>query len=184
METWIALLRGINVGGKNLLPMKELRALLGRLGLQNVQTYIQSGNCVFDGDKNVKVTLATTIAATIKEQFGFRPEVMMITKADLNDAIMNNPYPEGNSAPKRVHFFFMSKPAPNPDLDKLQKLCRPSEKFTLSNQVFYLYAPDGVGRSKLVAQVEKCLGVPVTARNLKSVKKIAEMASNKRQTLI
>lgn len=176
METYIALLRGINVGGNNILPMKELRTLLQRLGLQNVQTYIQSGNCIFQGDKSTSSTLATTIAENIKERCGFSPAVMVITKADLNEAITNNPYPEGRNDPKSVHFFFLSKPAKSPDLEKLQQLCRPSEQFTLSEHLFYLYAPEGVGRSKFAAQVEKCLGVPATARNLRSVLKIAEMA--------
>jgi uncharacterized protein (DUF1697 family) len=175
MDTWIALLRGINVGGKNLLPMRELRALLEKLGLENVRTYVQSGNCVFECDKKRRSKLDTKIADEIEAEFGFRPEILIIDKDDLDAAIRNNPFPEGENNPKSVHLFFLSRSPKKPDLSKLEALRSSTERFSLSGRVFFLYAPEGVGRSKLAAQVEKSLGVSLTARNLRSVLKIAEL---------
>jgi len=174
--TWIALLRGINVGGNNILPMKALRDLLEGLGLHNVRTYIQSGNVVFESDKTDATRLGLEIADAIEKTFNFRPKIMIICKAELDRAIKDNPYPEGVDDPKTVHLFFLSTAAVDANLSKLKELQKPTERFQLIDRLFYLHAPDGIGRSKLAAQVESNLGVAITARNLRSAMKIAELA--------
>lgn len=174
--TWIALLRGINVGGNNILPMKDLRDLLKGLGLQNVRTYIQSGNAVFESEKTDATQLGLAIADEIEKAFNFRPKILIISKRDLDRAINNNPYPEGTSDPKTLHLFFLSTAAVDANLSKLKELQKQTERFELIDRVFYLHAPEGIGRSKLAAQVEKNLGVAITARNLRSATKIAELA--------
>tara|TARA_E500000318_G_scaffold76365_2_gene70968 strand:- start:13 stop:555 length:543 start_codon:yes stop_codon:yes gene_type:complete len=176
MQTWIALLRGINVGGNNVLPMKDLRVLLEGLGLQNVRTYIQSGNCVFEAGEADESQLAGAISAGIEKAFGFRPEVMVLTVEAMKAALAGNPYPEGMEDSKSVHLYFLSHPAADADMDVIGEMRKPSEHFTLSDRVFYLHAPEGVGRSKLAGQVEKALRVPVTARNLRTALKIVELA--------
>ena len=176
MKTWIALLRGINVGGKNILPMKELRALLEGLNLKNAPTYIQSGNCIFESDGADAQAISKGIADNIEAKFLFRPHVLAITKNDLDVAIARNPYPEGKDDPKSVHLFFLSERADRPNMTALEKIQKASERFSLSEQVFYLYAPEGIARSKLAAQAEKHLGVTATARNFRSAIKIAELA--------
>lgn len=176
MQTWIALLRGINVGGKNILPMKDLRALLEDLNLKQVRTYIQSGNCIFECDGVDARTLSKKIADGIETTFHFRPQVLVLTKNDLDAAIAGNPYPEGNDDPKSVHLFFLSEQPDKTDATALEKIRQASERFLLSDQVFYLHAPDGIARSKLAAQAEKHLGVAATARNFRSATKIAELA--------
>ncbi len=176
MKTWIALLRGINVGGNNILPMKDLRALLSDLGYRNPQTYIQSGNCVFGSDDGSAATHQTRIADAINAQFGFSPQVFVLTLEALNDAIAANPYPQGYDNPKTVHLSFLAEPADVAGLETLEACRKDSEAYTLTPAVFYLYAPDGIGRSKLAAKVEKALGVAATGRNLRSAMKIAELA--------
>ena len=175
METWIALLRGINVGGNNILPMKDLRALLESLGLNDVQTYIQSGNCVFRSDALSPDDLSDQIATTIEKQFGFRPPTLVINKGELAQAIDANPFPDGD--PKTVQLSFLFEKAENADLDTLKSLKVPSEQFTLTDKVFYLHAPDGIGRSKLVEKISKCIPVEMTGRNLRTAQKLLDMAN-------
>ncbi len=171
------MLRGINVGGRNVLPMKDLRAILEELGLKNVQTYIQSGNCVFDCEDGDALTLSGSIADHIQQKQKFRPQVLVITKDDLLTAIADNPYPAGEDEPKNVHLFFLSEPAVNPELIKLEQVKKPSENFALLGSVFYLHTPEGFNSSKVATKVEKALGVAVTARNLRSANQIAELAT-------
>lgn len=174
MHTWILLLRGINVGGNNILPMKELKALCDDLGFQDVQTYIQSGNCVFRSDHPDAATVSSRLEDAIEERFGFRPPVLALSNSDLTAAIAANPYPDGD--PKCVQLFFLFEPATTADLTALDALKAPSEQFELTDKVFYLHAPDGVGRSKLVAKVDKFIPVEKTARNLRTALKLQEMA--------
>ena len=175
--TWIALLRGINVGGKNRLPMAALKDELAALGCTNARTYIQSGNAVFESGSANPATLANKLADQIQAHHGFRPEVLLLTLEQLQNAMDQNPFPGAIAGPKTLHFSFLAEPATAPDLEALQALQSPTEKFELRGQVFYLHAPDGIGRSKLAAKVERCLGVPATGRNFRTVQKIAELVS-------
>lgn len=175
MASWIALLRGINVGGNNILPMKELREVLASMGFDNISTYIQSGNCVFDAEDESAPSLTEKIENAIDTKFGFKPKVLILRKEELKNAALANPYPEDLNDPKSVHLFFLTEPATNGDIASLHNMKKPTEHFELTDQVFYLHAPEGIGRSKLAAQVEKKLGVSVTARNLRSVIKILEL---------
>ena len=176
MNTFIALLRGINVGGNNILPMRNLVELLEGLGLSRVKTYIQSGNAVFQSKNKNSAQLSQEISAAIGERFGFTPQVMVLEMKVLQNAIISNPFPEGESEPKTLHLFFLVDVPQHPDLEILESLKANSEQFMLTNSVFYLYAPNGIGRSKLAAKVEKALGVAVTARNWRTVNKIMDIA--------
>jgi uncharacterized protein (DUF1697 family) len=176
MKTYIALFRGINVGGKNILPMKELVAILENLGSQGVKTYIQSGNAVFQHKAERSSELADRIRIAIKERHGFEPQVLLLDVAEMEQAVASNPFPEAESNPKTLHLYFLADPPQNPDLETLDGLKRDTERYSLNDKVFYLYAPDGIGRSKLAARAEKALGVAATARNWRSVCKIMAMA--------
>lgn len=156
--------------------MKELRAVLERRGLQDVRTYLQSGNVVFRSGVIDRRELAQTIASAINESHGFIPEVLLLSLEELQAAIAANPFPEGEAEPKTLHFYFLKSSPDSPDLEKLESLRSASERFELVESVFYLYAPDGVGRSKLAAKVERALGVPATARNWRSVSAVMSMA--------
>ncbi len=175
MTIWIALLRGINVGGKNILPMKELVRDLESLGLEDVKTYIQSGNAVFRAASVDAVGLGAEISATIEKRRGFRPQVLLLAAGELQDAVAANPFPEAEAEPKTLHLSFLAAPPPAPDLEALRAARAPSERFHLSDRVFYLHAPDGIGRSKLAAKAERLLGVAITGRNWRTVSKLREM---------
>jgi len=177
MQTWVALFRGINVGGKNLLPMAALRNDLEDLGLENVRTYIQSGNVVFDAPKGSATSLADEIAGRVEERHGFRPHLLLLGREDLMRAIEANPFPEAVSEPKTLHFFFLAEKASDPNLEALDAARKPSEAYELTDGVFYLHAPDGIGRSKLAANAEKYLGVVTTARNYRTVDKLRSMVT-------
>lgn len=177
MKTWIGLFRGINVGGNNILPMAQLKRDLESLNLKNVRTYIQSGNVVFDSTARTASSLSRKIGARIEKQHGFRPNLFILNREELLTSIESNPFPRAVSDPKTLHFFFLAEPASNPDKKALENAKSPTEKYKLMDRVFYLYAPDGVGRSKLAANAEKYLGVATTARNYRTVDKLLSMVS-------
>jgi uncharacterized protein (DUF1697 family) len=175
-KTYIALFRAINVGGKNVLPMKELVAVLEGLGARNVRTYIQSGNVVFESPEKDASRLASKMGQAIKKRFGFEPHVLLLELEDLERAIKKNPFPEAESDPQALHTGFLASAPQKPDLKALESLKTKSERFRLIDRVFCLHAPEGIGRSKLAAKAEKLLGVPMTDRNWRTVCKIQDMA--------
>lgn len=177
MKTYVALLRGINVGGKGLLQMKELVAILESLGCLTVRTYIQSGNAVFEHKESEAGKLAGKISAAIEKKRGFAPHVLVLDAKELKRAVDGNPFPEGAAEPKSLHLFFLdSKPAKS-TLKSLDALKSATERFELLGNWFYLHAPDGIGRSKLAASVERHLKVPVTSRNWRTVCTLLEIAN-------
>jgi len=170
---FVALFRGINVGGKHIVPMKDLREILASLGCENVQTYIQSGNAVFD---SVTRDLADKISSAIEERFGFEPQVLVMPADRFRKIAAANPYADGDIEPKLVHVAFLTDKAVKPDLAGLDALKSRTEAFELKNGAFYLYAPDGIGRSKLVVKIDQCLGVATTSRNLRTVARLVELS--------
>lgn len=179
MTTWIALFRGINVGGHNRLPMAELRGELEALGLRDVRTYIQSGNVVFEAPAARQATaLGKTIDQRVEQRFGFRPQLFLLSAAQLRAAIEANPFPQAVGEPKSLHVNFLAEPARDADLAGLEALKAASEAFVLTDSVFYLHAPDGIGRSKLAAKAESLLGVVATGRNYRTVETLWSMVND------
>ncbi len=179
MKTYVALFRGINVGGKNVLPMKDLVSLLGNIGSRNVETYIQSGNAVFRSEETDASVLSERIRAAIGESRGFEPRILLLTPEEMERAVEANPFPEAEPEPKTLHVYFPASAPENPDFDTLESMKSDTERFALEDGVFYLHAPDGIGRSKLAANAERLLGVPMTARNWRTVGKVLEMAKQR-----
>lgn len=178
MKTYIALFRGINVGGNNVLPMKDLVAMLENIGAQNVKTYVQSGNAVFQSEETNVPTLSTTISITIKNRQGFEPRVLLLKLEEMQRAVEANPFPQAESDPKTLHLHFLASVPEAPAFDALENIKADRERFVLKNGVFYLYAPDGIGRSKLAANAEKLLGVSMTGRNWRTVRKVMDIAKH------
>lgn len=176
MKICIALLRGINVGGKHALPMKDLVAMLEELGARQIKTYIQSGNAVFVWNGKDSSRLANNLRAEIKKRRGFDPHVLLLELTDLASVIKQNPFPKAGEDSAALHAGFLAAVPESPDLKALESLKSDSERFRLVDRVFYLYAPDGVGRSKLAAKAEKLLGVPMTDRNWRTVNTLWKMA--------
>ncbi len=176
MNTFIALIRGINVGGNNILPMKELASVLESMGLNNVKTYIQSGNVVFQTKTTDEKELSHDFRTAIVKSHGFAPEVLILSIQELQVAIASNPFPDGEVEPTTLHLFFLASSPTNPNIERLEAIRASNESFRLIDTVFYLHAPNGIGRSKLAANVERAMGVTSTARNWRSVKKLMSMA--------
>ena len=175
MHTWVALFRGINVGGNNILKMAELKNLLQSLGCSEVKTYIQSGNVVFQSAGKKPAPLTRKIRTGVKAQYGFEPKVLLLTPSELRAAVDGNPFAKAITEPKTLHFFFLEASATQPDFASLDQAKSPSEEYELADGVFYLHAPEGIGRSKLAANAEKHLGVATTARNYRTVEKVLSM---------
>lgn len=175
MAAWVALLRGVNVGGKNSLPMERLAADLMDAGCVSVKTYIQSGNVVFTIPRATARSLSDRIAATIETRHGFRPGVHVLSASDFERGIARNPYGNATVDPKSLHMFFLATKPTAGAMTRLQELRAESERISLRDHVLYLHAPSGIGRSKLAANVEKRLGVAATARNWRTVTKISEL---------
>jgi uncharacterized protein (DUF1697 family) len=175
IKTWIALLRGINVVGKNKVPMKELAAALQRAGFRSVRTYIQSGNVIFQSPTGTPRTLGARIARLILREFGFEPQVMVISAEELARAVRGNPFPGAHKDHKSLHIFFLSGKPTEPDLDSLSKLDAGREAFALKGDVFYLYTPDGFADSVLRSRIERCLGVHATGRNWRTANELLRM---------
>lgn len=173
MNTYIALLRGINVGGKNILSMNDLVSIFAALNYENIKTYIQSGNVVFQSRKKVAKKVAVEISKLVKAKKGFEPKVLILEADELKVAIANNPFPTTDG--KALHFYFLESRTNQPNMERLMSLKSESEEFELNQKVFYLYAPLGIGRSKLASEVEKALGISVSARNWNTVNKILSL---------
>jgi len=176
MSTWIALFRGINVGGRNILPMKELAKILEAIGCTHVRTYIQSGNVILRESGSKAPQLAKSIEQSVLNSYGFEPKVQLLTVKELEKAVRANPYADAESDPKSLHVLFLAEKPKSADLQSLSDLKSENESYSLRGNLFYLHAPDGIGRSRLAAKAEKLLGVDATGRNWRTVSKLLELA--------
>jgi len=168
MTTFIALLRAINVGGTGTLPMKELSALCAGLGLENVQTYIQSGNVVFESRRSEE-HVRTDLERVLHENMGGKIDVMVRTAAELRSILDANPFPHANPAQVAVAFFTDSVPE-----DLAATVRTPGrEEVRAGTRELYIHYPDGMGQSKLKLP----RGRPCTARNINTVARLVAMAT-------
>ncbi|MEK7266208.1 MAG: DUF1697 domain-containing protein [Pseudomonadota bacterium] len=171
----IALLRGVNVGGRNKLPMKAFAAALEGLGCENVKTYIQSGNAIFDGEAS-----AADIAGAVKKAAGFTPHVFVISAAALGKAARANPFSkEAAASGKSVHLFLLEAPPAAEAAEALGKLKHPREDFAIGGKTLYLYTPEGVAGSKIAERIDRVLGTTTTARNWNTIEALLALAENK-----
>ncbi|MDE2136180.1 MAG: DUF1697 domain-containing protein [Gammaproteobacteria bacterium] len=180
MNTWVALLRGVNVTGARKLLMKDLVALLERDGFGAVRTYIQSGNVVFESASGSARALEARIARLILAHAGFTPRVMVLSSAELGGAVRGNPFPQAELDHKALHLFFLSAPPVRPDLESLTRLRSGGEAFALHERVFYLHTPRGFPQSALHDKVERYLGVHATARNWRTANQLLAMVTQAR----
>jgi uncharacterized protein (DUF1697 family) len=176
MATWIALLRGINVLGRNQVSMPALSAALERDGFARVRTYIQSGNVVFDCPGGSRAALAQRIARAVSDGHGFLPRVVVLSAGDLERAALGNPFPAAQVLPKSLHLYFLAAPARAADLERLHRVRSASEAFALRGRVLYLHTPEGFAASKVRNRIERALGVEATARNWRTVTQLIALA--------
>lgn len=178
MPVYISMLRGVNVGGHNLIKMDALRELYTSLKLENPQSYVQSGNVVFRSKKTDELALATTIRSAIEKTFGFRPEIILRTGAEMRAVVATNPFAKrAGIEPNKLNIgFLLTKPS-SETAKKLDSLPKMPEELHLVGRELYIYFPDGIGRSKLPPMLDRLLKIPTTVRNWNSVTKLVEIAS-------
>lgn len=176
MQTYIALFRGINVGGHGKLPMAGLKRLLEQEGCIGVQTYIQSGNAVFRRPATDIAGLERRIRAGVLKHHGFEPRVIVLAQQELARAVAANPFEDADANPKSVHLFFLAERPGRIDWSPFETVRAKSERYELKGRVLYLHTPDGFGTSRLAERVERLLGVAATARNWRTVTTLPGMA--------
>lgn len=183
MSTYISLLRGINVAGQKIIKMADLRALYQQLAFKNVQSYIQSGNVVFNHNE-VGVSDCSQLAEQIHQKifahYQFEVPVFVLTPTDLINARENLPFKNINITEdgSKVLFCFLSD-VPNSPIALLSPYLKDNEHLHIIGKVLYLHCEDGYGRSKLThSNIEKKLKVNATSRNLKTVDKLITLAND------
>jgi uncharacterized protein (DUF1697 family) len=177
MATFIALLRGINVSGRNKIPMPELRALCADLGLQDVQSYIQSGNLLFQAGSPA-ANLENQLEDGIKRHFALTIPVIIRPAAQWPLYVAGNPYPGASAIEPNVVMLALSKAPPQADaVAQLRERAGAGERITQVRDALWIHFAGGVARSKLSpALLDRLVGSPVTMRNWRTVLKLHELA--------
>lgn len=176
MARLIALLRAVNVGGRKL-PMAELRAVCGRLGWEDVETYIQSGNLLFRA-KGGAAELEARLESAIEETFSLEVPVMVRTAGQWADCAAANPFPDAaRDEPNRLQLLVSKHPPSEDAAEKLMARASAGELVKAAGGALWFHYPAGVGTSKLTpALIDKACGSPATGRNWRTVVKLKEMA--------
>lgn len=178
-ETYIAILRGINVGGRNKIRMVDLIVKLQPLKFENLRTYIQSGNLVFKAGESPNDEVAEKIKQAIKKEFGFDVPVIVLKQDEWIKIIDRNLFAgDPGKDPKTLHVSFLSaKPQPE-DIQKLDEYTDEPNEFSLGGKAIYLYCPNGYSKTKITNNfLEKKLQVTATTRNWATTLKLAQMAN-------
>jgi len=180
MNTYISILRGINVSGKNRIKMDELKQLYSNLGFNNVQTYIQSGNVIFRTELTDIKVLESLITKEISNGFGFQIPVIVLTNNSLQSALTNNPFlSDSTKNPAFMHFTFLSDIPQKELFEKIAEKDYTPDEYRFENKTIFLYCPTGYGNTKLTNTFfENKLRITATTRNLQTVKQLIALSSN------
>jgi len=178
MSTYITLLRGINVNGKNLLKMQLLKSMFEELYFTQVQTYIQSGNIIYQSTIKDTETINQLITNKIEEKFGFKIPVITITLQQLTDCINNNPFTQNTTFDLALlHCTFLASEPSEIDSLKINPNDYPDDKFHFYNNIVYLSCAKGYGQTKLTNNFfERKLQQTATTRNWKTILKLVALA--------
>lgn len=174
---YVALLRGINVGGNMMVKMEELRKTFEALGFKNVVTYINSGNLAFDAAKTAEAKLVAKIEKAIERNFGKAVPVMVREQKDIERILAANPFRGEYESHKEMHVLFLREEMPKEKHDLLLEAATPPERFEAMGREIYCHLPLGVADSLLLGKsfIEKKLKLAVTGRNWRTVEKLAEL---------
>ncbi|HNS43117.1 MAG TPA: DUF1697 domain-containing protein [Taishania sp.] len=178
MNTYIAILRGINVSGQKIIKMDALRQLFENSGFSNVRTYIQSGNVLFSSEQTNTSELEQLIATQIEKEFGFQVPVLILTHLELQQIVENNPFLNDETKnPAFLHITFLASTPVEDAIDQLTIKKAEQEAFLLTQNALYLYCPNGYGNTKLTNNfIESKLKVQATTRNWKTTLELLKMA--------
>jgi uncharacterized protein (DUF1697 family) len=177
VTAYVAFLRAVNVGGKNKVPMARLRDALAAAGLEEIATVLQSGNVVFRSRASAGVA-AKVVAGTVEETFGLQIGVVIRSATELAAVAATNPFldQESDRDAKTLHVAFLSARPGAAAVAKLDPDRSPPDSFAVSGREIYLSYPEGSGRSRLTLDyLEKALGVTGTARNWRTVQRLATL---------
>jgi len=176
MNTYIALLRGINVSGQKKVPMAVLRSLLSSSGFKNVQTYIQSGNVIFQSSEKNITNLENTIKKAIHSYFGFDVSILVRTTRDIRNILDNCPFSEEK---KENGYYTLLHSIPDNDLiDSMHLVSYPNEEFHITNHCVYFFSSLGYGKAKCNNNFfERKLKVDATTRNHKTMVKLLSLCA-------
>ena len=179
MAAYIAMLRGVNVSGHNTIKMEVLRGLCQGLGFRNVETYVQSGNIVFQALLENPEAISKRIGETVLRSFGFDTPVLVRTSREIRNVIASNPFlKEKGIDSSKLHVTFLSETAQKGSEKKLETLATNPDRFYPASHEIYLYCPGGYGRTRLSNNaIEKALSVEATTRNWKTTNTLFEMVS-------
>lgn len=178
MKTYIALLRAINLGKRNKVKMAELRILLEELGLSNVQTYIQSGNVIFDSEENAE-QLKIKLEQEIESKFGFPVPVVLRTSNEFKQIIESSPYMfESLQKGESLHVSFLDELPSQERIDRLKDYKNEIDEYQIKGKEIYIYFHQDFHKSNLPVHLQK-LGVSATLRNWKTVMKLSSMLQAK-----
>ncbi|WP_428225371.1 DUF1697 domain-containing protein [Flavobacterium sp.] len=177
MYKYLALLRGINVSGHNMIKMEELKTLLEQMGFQNVVTYIQTGNVFIETEEENTASIGFKIKQEIFKTWGYEVPVMIIEKNDLEKAIQNNPYlKEENVDTSKIYFSFLNKELNSNAIHDLKMSQVKPDEATIDQNRLYLKYIKGAGKTRMDNKyIEKKLNVLSTIRNYNTVTKLLEM---------
>lgn len=176
----IALLRAINVGGRNQVAMSDLRDLLGSLGFAGAQSLLQSGNLIFESDRRTSAELERLLEVEMEKRLGLSIDYLVRTAAELAKIVARNPFPnEAKEDPGHLVVTFLKRAPQAKELEALQSASPGPEVIRFDGKQLYVVYPLGIGRSKLTnALIEKKLGIRATARNWNTVRKLAALTQN------
>ncbi|HET9773113.1 MAG TPA: DUF1697 domain-containing protein [Acidimicrobiia bacterium] len=173
---YVALLRGINVGGKTRVAMATLRDVCASAGCENVVTYIQSGNVVLDSSRKADA-LRSALEAAVAAEFGFNPAVMIRTAREMAAVVDRNPFPDADG--KNLHVAFLHETLATGAKRCLAAVDSPPEELAVVRREVYLHLPDGMGRARLPVLMERCLRPTVmTVRNWRTVTRLVALSSS------
>jgi uncharacterized protein (DUF1697 family) len=176
MHKYISILRGINVSGQKIIKMADLKFHYESLGLKCVHTYIQSGNVVFCSTTNNANKLRESIELKIKKEYNFSVPVMIITQQKLKTIISNNPFNAAKIDLSKLSITFLNSIPEHTLVKNIDNYKSDHEEFVISEDVIYLYCPNGFGKTKLTNNLfENKLKVTATSRNWRTTNKISEM---------
>ena len=178
MKTYIALLKGINVGGHKKVPMADLRELLTKSGFENVQTYIQSGNVILQSSKSDISVIEKNIQESIMDHFGFEISVLVKTRSDLKRIFNDSPFSEEK---KKASYFMLLRNTPEDDLVKVaSEKVYEGEEYKILKDCIYFFCEKGFGQAKFNANFfERKLKIFVTARNYNTMVKLLSLSEEK-----
>jgi uncharacterized protein (DUF1697 family) len=179
VTTYVALLRGINLGSRNKIAMADLRELLDGLGHSDVRTHILSGNAIFTSRRRSVPRLAAEIERAIKKRFGFDIAVLVRTRDELEKVVDANPFPAARRNPSQCYAIFLSDNVPRAKLDALDPASYAPDEIRHGDRVIYAWLPNGVQGSKVLGLLtDKRLGVTTTNRNWNTTTKLLELAGD------